>query len=71
MVFFKLRNEKRALLLCMCAALIVSVAGCGVRHDDNTTPEYSEPSTKTEAEERTVSEFPDYTAYVSSDKITM
>lgn len=71
MVFFKLRNEKRALLLCMCAALIVSVAGCGVRHDDNTTPAYSDPSTNTEAEEHTVSESPDYTAYVSSDKITM
>ena len=71
MILFILRNRKRALLLCICAALVVCVAGCCERCEENTPPASSDASTNAAAEEHSVSEPLENTAYVPTDDNTM
>ena len=64
------RNRKRALLLCICAALAVGVTGCGEQRGGNTTSESSGISTHAATDEDTTSESSNASTHAEMDENT-
>ena len=68
------RNRKRLLLLGLCAAMVIGIAGCGKyqeQHDGNTVPDSPDVSDHTAAEENNTGDTSDQMVYSPQDEITM